>query len=363
MGAFCCFSSSAPGTTPPPDEDWARNPFIAPSAHHRPIGSDADFASGSHPFISNWATVTGMNLNRGSPFGRMFYSVDDDSPRVTIARNPVHENPYRDIPASNIAYPSSSTDIQFAGATDNNDSVVVFIHRITGEHCEFRECGPGNTLRTASNPMLAASMHRSWVLQNGNPDVGKSSGLGHGLSDGDRVGHSAAGVAAAFGLVRGWELTSSAPIGHAMQLVVPGSPKGATSAGCAQLAAKTRVLPATSVDAYTNTAGYCTGTIPYGAVLSLPHGFDLGTFSGLNTLQMKIVMAIYHYGLIMVDTGGLVGPRVAQDVTSAQATQIRGALNAMRPHLRLITNSAWDPNNRLKPTGGGTPRAANTAYY
>lgn len=360
----CCFSSNGP-TTPPPDIDWSKNPFIAASAHHRPIGSDAVFASGSHPFIANWETVKegGMSLNIGSPYGAMYYRVDDESPRVTIARNPAHENPYRDVPASNIAYPPSPTDVKFNAGTDNNDSTVCFIHSITGENCEFRECGPGGTTRPAANPMLAGSLRRSWVTTNGNPNVGVTSGLGHGLANGDRVGHTAAGVALAFGIVRGWQLTSPDPIGHCMQLIVPGTPKGEDNAGCAQLASRLRVLPASDVDGYITLAGNGQGTIPYGGVLSLPHGFDLGVFSSLNALQMKIVMAVHDYGLVMVDTGGLVGPRVAQDVTSAQGTQIRGALNAMRPHLRLITNCAWDPSNRLKPTGGGTPRAANTAYF
>ena len=357
----CCFSSLGIAGEPPPpgDGNWARTPFIAASAHHRPIGSGAVFASGSHPFIANWATVTSMNINVGSPFGRTLHEVYADSPRVTIARVPVTENNYFQVPVSNIAYPAEG--VVFKGNVQKNDNVVVFIDGTTGEHCEFRECGPGNTTFPPSNPFLAGSFRRSWAKTNGNANVGVTSGLGHGLSDGDRVGHSAGGVAAAFGVTQGWELTSSTPIGHVLQLVVPGTPTGSDNAGSAQLASRLKVLPATNVDGYINNAGNGQGTIPYGGVLSLPHGFDLGTFSSLNTLQMKIVMAVNDYGLLMVDTGGLVGPRVAQDVTGAQATQIRAALNAMRPHLRLITNCAWDPNNRLLPTGGGTPRAANRA--
>lgn len=358
----CCFSSNGP-TTPPPDIDWSKNPFIAASAHHRPIGSDAIFASGSHPSVANWATVTSMSLNIGSPYGCMYYPVDDDSPRVTIAQNPVHENKYRDVPASNIAYTPSPTDIKFSSGTDKNDSMVTFVHRVTGECCEFRECGPPSALRTASNPMLAGSLRRFWVTVNGNPNVGVTSGLGHGLAAGDRVGHTAAGISFPFGLIRSWELTSPEPIGHVLQLIVPGTPNGAIRAGCAQLASRLKVLPATDVDGHITDAGNGLGTIAYGSVMSLPHGFDLGIFSGLNALQMKIVRAVHDYGMVMLDTGGLVGPRAAQDVTSAQGTQIRGALNAMRPHLRLITNCAWDPSNRLKPTGGGTPRADNTAYF
>lgn len=341
--------------------DWARNPFIAASAHHRPIGSGAVFASGSHPSIANWADVTGFNINLGSPYGRMVYSVDDFSPRVTIERNPKHENNYRDVPASNIAYPSSLSDIVFSGKTDNNDSVVVFIHSGTGEHCEFRECGPGNTLRTWQNPMLAASLRRSWAKTNGNANVGVTSGLGHGLSDDDRVGHSAAGVAAAFGVLQGHELTGTAPIGHVLQFLGPGTPGGADIAGFPQIVSRLKVLPATNVDGYITNTGNGQGTLPYGGVMSLPHGFDLGTFSGLTAMQMKVVMAVYNHGLVLVDTGGGCAVRVSQTVTSSQATAVRAALNAMRPHLRLITNCDWDPSNRLKATGGGTPRAANTA--
>lgn len=346
---------------PDPDTaDWARNPFIAASAHHRPIGSGAVFAGTGTPAATAWETVKGFNVNRGSPYGRMVYSVDASSPRVTIARNPTHEDPYLNVPASNIAYPAAG--VQFAGHTDNNDSVVVFIHKSTGEHCEFRECGPGGTLRTASNPMLAGSFRRSWARQNGNPDVGVTSGLGHGLALNDRVGHSAAGVAAAFGVIQGWELTSAGPIGHVLQFLAPGRPDNAKTAGCDQIVSRLRVLPATNVDGYITSPGSGLGPIPYGAVISLPHGFDLGIFSGLNTLQMKIVMAVLNYGLVLVDTGAAVAVRVAHDITDAQVTQIRGALNAMRPHLRLITNCAWDPTDRRKPTGGGTPRAANTAF-
>lgn len=338
--------------------DLFLNPFIGDSAHHRPIGSGAIFASGDHPSIANWAAPSGFNVNTGSPYGRLAHKVDNTSQRVTIERNPTHEDPYLDIPATNIAYPV--TGVTFAGATNNNDSVVVFINSDTGEHCEFRECGPGGTTRLPSNPMLAGSMHRSWVDYHGAMS-GKNSGLGHGTFLGDRVGHSAAGVAALFGLLRGADLTGDGPILHVLQMSIPGSTSQASDAGGPQKASKVIVLPATSRDGYASKAEHCNGEIPYGGIMSLPHGFDITTF-GFNTLQLKVAAAIRDFGLMMVDTAGACTIRADQAVTAAQATQVRAVLNTLRLHMRLILNSAWDPNNRRKPTGGGTPRAPNGAY-
>jgi hypothetical protein len=95
--------------------------------------------------------------------------------------------------------------------------------------------------------------------------------------------------------------------------------------------------------------------------MSLPHGFNINTF-GFNAMQLKIAAAVRDYGLVMVDSAGGMPLRGDQGITTTQRDQIVNCLNQLKPHMRLILNSAWDPNDRRKPTGGGTPRAPNRAF-
>ncbi len=351
-------SNRASIETGPPGTFSPLNPFIADSGHHRPIGSGAVFADASHPFYDNWVNGTPAiwgDFNVGSPFGRVVHPVNSiTSPRVTIGINGQGEDPVFQIPATNIPHPPSIT---FNSNTPNNDSVVVFIEEDTGRVHEFRECrAQSGFVATSSVPMVARSYRPHWAIPNGAANTGVLSGLGHGLAIGEsfRVGHSASGTSALFGVLRVADITENRPIGHVLQTVLP-----ANSVSYEQVLSKEIVLPAVTRDGFAGNAGTNNGTVPYGGLLSLPHGFDVYN-RGYTAVQLKLAECIRDYGIMAVDHGANFAIRTEQGVPSISA--MTTALRDLKPHLRLTLNSAWDPNDRRKPAGGGTPRAINTGY-
>lgn len=341
------------------------NLFIAESAHHRPIGSGAAFAGSGSAFLNMWNLWPSNwgDFNRGSPYGCLYYVVNSvTSPKVTIALNPNGDEPPRGIPVSGIPHPPQ---VVFATNTDFNDSSVVFIEEDTGKIHEFRECrATTGTVATPSSPMQARSYRPHWAVPNGAADTGVTSGLGHGRAVGNttatRVGHTAAGISFAFGLLLRADLDRNGPIGHILQCVFP-SRVGDGGATAAQIVlGKSIILPASTRDGFCDTAAYCTGPVPYGGILSLPTGVNIYN-RGFNALQIKFAECVRDYGILAIDTGGNFAIRTDQNVTDSQLTQLRAALKNLKPDLRLITNGAWDPANPLRPTGGGTARAPNTA--
>lgn len=361
-------SARAPLVTPSTGSFDPTNPFVADSAHHRPIGSGAVFAGPGSAFLDMWNRWPDdwSGINSGiSPYGRYVFIVNSvTSPKVTIEVNTAGENAIRDIPAFNIPHPP---EIIFSDKTPNNDSVVVFIEEDTGRIHEFRECRArldADFRATPSKPMIARSYRPHWAIPNGAANTGLNSGLGHGLAVGEsfRVGHSASGTSALFGTLTGADLDRAGPIGHVLQCVFPsreGKPPGTTVEEI--VLGKSITLPAVTRDGFCSTPEYCTGPVPYGGVLTLPHGFDLGVFS-FNPLQRKFAECVRDYGIMAVDTGGGFAIRGDQTITGTRASQIRTAMGMLKRYLRLVLNGAWDPNDRRKPTGGGTPRATNTAY-
>ncbi len=349
-------------TPPPPATNLFNNPFIADSAHHRPIGSGAIFADESHPFYDNW--VNGLpaswgDFNPGSPYGRVVHAVHSvTSPRVTIGVNPQGEDAVMSIPASNIPYPTEG--VSFNSNTPNNDSVVVFLETDTGRVHEFRECrAQSGFFAPPGTPMVARSYRPHWAVPSGPADQPITSGLGHGtVVNVNRVGHSASGTSALFGLLRADDLTRPGPIGHVLQTVLPGRP---WNEQYEMALSKQIVLPATFRDTFASDPRFNLGTVPYGGLLSLPHGFNINN-RGYNALQLKFAECVRDYGIMAVDHGGNFAIRTDQYIPASTFNTIRPTLRDLKPHLRLILNSAWDPNDRRKPTGGGTPRAANTGY-
>lgn len=357
-------SARAPLVTPPTGVFDPKNPFVADSAHHRPIGSGAVFAGAGSAFLDMWNLWPSAwgGINPGSPFGRVVHIVNSvTSPKVTINVNTAGEDPVRDIPAFNIPFPPS---ISFNSNTTNNDSVVVLIEEDTGRVHEFRECrAQSGFTATPAAPMLARSYRPHWAMPNGAATTPLNAGLGHGwvVGEASRVGHSASGISALFGLLTGDDLDRPGPIGHVLQSVFPSrvGDDGATAAKI--VLGKSIILPAVTRDGFCSSAAYCTGPVPYGSVLSVDHGFNVYNF-GFNALQTKFAECIRDYGIIAVDTGGGFKIRADQSVVGTRQTQLTTALGKLKPYLRLILNGAWDPNDRRKPTGGGTPRAVNTGY-
>ena len=111
---------------------------------------------------------------------------------------------------------------------------------------------------------------RQYNYNDGAPTAGQhrlvdTRGLGHGTRMGQRLGTSASGVAAPFGLLRGHEVnTPGHAINHAMQMVLP------RIAGCKIMLSRDIVLPATDRDGTATNIGNNTGNIPYGGLLAFP---------------------------------------------------------------------------------------------
>lgn len=350
------FGSNRATLVSEPSGDLFSNPFIADSAHHRPIGSDAVYAAETHPAVVDFRGAVeayggGININAGCPYGRVVYKVTNTSPIRTINRNPIHEDAYAGVPVD-VPYPASGVTV--CTNADKNDAVYVFVNNDTGELHEFREAGPGGATNTMN--MLAAQYKPHWAKQNGSADVGRTSGLGHGVRGGDRVGNSASGTSGLFGLMRIAELEGTGPILHVQQLSMP-----RTSGHAYQALSKNWVLPAVSVDG----GAVNTGNIDYGSVLAvLPQdrgGPDLDAM-GLTPLERRVAQQWRDFGLVPIDGSDAVALRSENGLTASQRSQIGRVFRLLKMHFRLITNCAWDPNNRRKPTGGGTPRAPNGAF-
>lgn len=357
-------SNRAPAVIAPPSEFDPNNPFIADSAHHRPIGSGAAFAGDSHVATVTWAntpTVWG-DYNQGSPYGIVWHIVNGaTSPRVTINANPDLEDALRNIPAFDIPFPASVT---FNPGTAKNDSTVAFIEEDTGKVHEFRECrAQSGLVATPSAPMLAGSYRPHYAKATPPNNSQLLWGMGHGIAIGEsnRVGHLAAGMSAIFGLLVPDDVRRSGPIGHALQTVLPSHNTTSYPAPYPPLLSTVIQLPAVTRDrsASSPPAGWYTGPFPYGGILSLNHGFDIYS-RGYSGAGLKVAEAIWQYGIVIVDTGGNFAIRTAQGFTSAEMSSMRAALRDLKPFLRLILNGAWDPTDRRKPTGGGVARAPNT---
>ena len=100
-------------------------------------------------------------------------------------------------------------------------------------------------------------------------------GLGHGTRLGQRLGTSASGVAAPFGLLRGHETnTPGHAINHAMQIVLPRQRRLQYHAVAHHRAAGDGPGRHGETDTGNNT-----GNIPYGGLLALPPTVNLETAS------------------------------------------------------------------------------------
>lgn len=204
---------------------------------------------------------------------------------------------------------------------------------------------------------------RQYEWNGGNPRGGQHliedlRGHGHGLRPGDRIGTSAAGVATAFGLLRGVEVnTPGMPIRHAMQMSLPRKPTNP----CAMMLSKDSQLPAVGTDRSAKDPQNNLGTIAYGSLFALPPeskgGPNIDSL-GLSERGKRIAEAFRNYGAYAVDGTSCPHMRTDQDV--ANPSEINADLKKVYPYLRIVTNGAWTSGQAA--VGGGTPLAPNCAY-
>lgn len=315
-------------------KDGFLNPFTNNSAHHRPIGTGAEYASSSHPATRDWLKARSFTVNHGSgPFGLNMTTASSGDPVLTVGVRP--GTPGSQLPA-NVRFPRGGLHIDYPGGRDGN---VAIFDRQSNRFQHIRNYGWNN-----GRPY--GSQYRVYDARS----------LGHGTSIGRRVGTSASGVASPFGILRGFEVGSPGyKIEHALQIVLPRLP------GCNIMLSRDIILPATSRDGSAGSAANNTGNIPYGGLLALPPSVNINGL-GLSEPGRRLAEAIRNYGIYAVDGGGCTqgAIRADQTLSSQVVSQLKNDIPKIYPHIRLVLNSEWRPNQTI--VGGGKPLAPNCAF-
>lgn len=336
----CAADCGKAGACEGPVNDVFLNPFGKDSAHHRPIGTGAVYASDDDMGTKEWLSASTFNVNVGSPWGVQVAQVAATDPLFTIKPNPRAENRIIDIPVT-IRLPQGG--LPDDTSAPGQDAVAVIYDRSIPRVHQLREY-------YWNDGKPVAGQYRTWDLR----------GLGHGVRSGDRVGTSASGVAALFGVLRGDELnTPGRRIQHALQIALPSRPS--KSGGKPVMLANTAVLPAVSVDGFCGGAN-CSGHIPYGALLAIPPrakgGPDLDKL-GLSEAGRRFAEAVRDYGIYVVDTGNEAAGGAIRADQFVKKNLIMGDIRKIHQYLRRVMN-----NDVLGSpvAGGGTPLAPNCAF-
>jgi hypothetical protein len=320
-----------------PKNDLFLNPYGRDSAHHRPIGSGASFASNDHPATRDWLKATQLNLNTGAPWGTSVTETDASDPIRLIAAQARCDNVVG-LPLTLRLPREGFKTVIASNASGCPDGVVVIYDRAIDKVHQLRQYDWNDGRPTAGQ-------YRTWDIR----------GLGHGTQPGQRLGTSASGVAGLFGVLRGFEInTPGHHIEHALRIGLPGKP------GCKTMLSRDFVLPATSGDRNRNQTGFNTGHIPYGGLLALPPSVNINSL-GLSEPGRRLAAAIQNYGMYAMDNGGCTAGTIEADqtVSAAIKSQLRHDIRKIYPHIRMLLN-----NNVLGASvaGGGSPRAPNCAF-
>lgn len=339
-----------------PAADYFNRPYAhTGSAYYRPIGDGAIYSAEGSPETLSIREMCSIGLNAGStcfPYGRPIYRVDSNSPRITVNRSTGYDDTYQGVPVSDVPFPAEGVSVLTPGHA-GDDATLCFIDVDTGLIHTWRGCEP-----VGSGPpyhaINAGSYLTHWALPNGNLNVGKTAGTGHGLAFGDRVSQGAAGIGFPCGAVRGDELAGTDPIQHVFQISLP---RG-LSTHCANILSRNKVLPAIAVDGGATQSGNNLGFVDYGRIITVRDSLDLTQF-GFTGLRMRLARAVQTYGILPLDGAAGAKSRGDQNVTATQKSDYVAVLTALRPFLVLVMNCAYDPNDRNKPAGGGTPLDTN----
>jgi hypothetical protein len=325
--------------------DLFKNPFNKNSAHHRPIGTDAIYASDTDPGTRDWLATTHLNVNVGNPSGTSVVEVTNRDPFFVIAGAAKCDNVVGmpvtvRLPAGGFLNNAVRPD---GGCADN----VVIV---------FDKGAPNSTTDDQVHQL------RQFDWNNGRPVAQKRGtwnirGLGHGTRYGERVGSAASGVAGLFGVLRGHEInTPGYKITHALHLGLPRK----EGPGCKVMLSKEVVLPATFRDKSYNSAGNNTGNIPYGALMALKQDIDIATL-GLSEIGLRLAEGLQEYGAYVVNGGGCNAGAIDADqhVSYATKRQLRSDIRKIYPLMRRVMN-----NDVLGSpvAGGGTPLGPNCAF-
>lgn len=353
--------------------DWFYNPFSADSAHHRPIGKGAKYAPADHPAVVVFQTATGLNINVGyTPWGCGVWEAKPDDPLFTVGffKGDDGSRP-GDFPVT-CRLPLDMVMLQKRNRSGNFDGVLVVYDRAADTIHHFRQFN-WNTESPTPDAKPTASAHKTWSIR----------GRGHNERLGEAVGTSASGVAAMFGILRGWEVKAAGhPISHALQMVLPSRP-----GDFAPMLGREVWWPAVSMDGFSyRNAETNVGPIAYGSLWAIPPvekgGPDLAAL-GLSEAGLRLAECIRDYGIYAVDTGQSPSLRADQEFDETLRNELRAQSALFYKYIRLVENSVPEEgkirfnvgDSRTNPTGGsnrqlvpggfpaggGQPLAPNTA--
>lgn len=307
-------------------KDLFVNPFNKDSAHHRPIGTGAQYASDSDPTTIALRRAGFNNINSDNGWGLNIYRATASDPVKTVT----NAGPY-----NGGIFPVT---LHIPGNVQNGnvaDSVVVIYDEPTKTAHEFFYWRWNNGKPTAA-------IHR----------VYSATSKGHTQPGGAIVGTSASGMSTAFGILRGAEFnTPGIKIQHALQMAVD------ARGSCGMMLGQKIVWPASSKDGFCSKAGNCTGPLSYGSLLAIPPGVNV-TKLGLSEPGARLAQALKEYGVYVVDNSQCPIMRADQYLNNSVRSKLITDMRKLYPLLRQIKNNV--PGQIA--SGGGTPLAPNCAF-
>lgn len=316
--------------------DLYLNPFNKDSAHHRPIGSDAIYASDDDPATKDWLTMETININSKNGFGDCIAQATTTDPTVTVTFKPTRRG------TGGAGLPvTMKMPVGFNGGTTTDAAADVY-DATTGLLHEFY------ILHLTDGQYTAASRLEIDIRGLGHTPPGKKA----------HVGVTASGMSIFHGLLRSEEINQPGfPMRHVLNFVLPSRP----GIDRASMLSKEVVWPASSRDGFAGDPKYNLGHIPYGGLLAiLPEskgGPNLDAL-GLTEPGRRIAQALRDYGAYAMDTGKSPVIRADQFVDDDLRKQLQADLQKVYKYIRLVKNNAPDQN----ASGGGTPLAPNTAF-
>ncbi len=320
-----------------PKGDLFLNPFNRSSAHHRPIGTGAQYASATHAATRDWLKASKFNVNTGGAWGTTIVATTGSDPTRSIGARARCDN-VAGLPVT-LRFPRAGliTAVENNGSGCPDGDVVLFDRTVNKPH-HLRQYNWNGGRPTAGQ-------YRSFDAR----------GRGHGTRPSERLGMAATGVAGLFGVLRGFEINQPGhKIEHALRMGLPRKP------GCRIMLSRDVVLPATSGDRNRTNSGYNTGHIPYGGLLALPASVNIGSL-GLSEPGRRLAEAIRNYGIYVGDGGGCSAGALEADqtVSATVRRQLVNDIPKIYRHMRLVLN-----NNVLGSAvaGGGASLGENCAF-
>lgn len=311
--------------------DIFRNPFSADSAHHRPIGSDAEYSSNDEASTQEIRNAGFGNINTNNGWGVNVYQVKDGDPTVTVTAIEDGEG-YK----GGAGLPVTMRIPEGAHNKNSDDGLIAVVDGDTAHEFYVFKWNNGHP---------TAKLHYEVNLKE----------LGH-TTNGERVGMTAGGTALMMGLLRGYEInTPGCKIQHVLQVALS---HGNYPNSCPEQLEGESVWPAVSTDWFCKASpGSCKGNIPYGSLLALPRSVNLSDYK-LSEPGQRLAEAMQNYGAYVIDGALCAIMRADQFVTDETRKALIVDMHKIWSNIRIVKNNKKDQTT----SGGGETCAENNAY-